>query len=183
MQEVASTNELLEFKGIEIAVSGLRHFECSQCHTYCETPEQLDANAEIMHKAWSDVRVHDKQQKGLLTGKEIRAIREYLGITQKQASLMFGGGSNAFAKYEAEDVFQSEAMNKLLLLAKEMPAVAQHLAEKVGVTLKAQTEQAIKKDRVRSFPFSENPQVKVGRFNNRPDVCSNEHSMEYANAA
>lgn len=58
-----------------------------------------------------------KQVDGLLTGTEVRALRERLGITQAEAADIFGGGPVAFSKYESDDVAQSEAMDKLLRLA------------------------------------------------------------------
>ena len=55
------------------------------------------------------------------------------GLTQKQAAKVFGGGSNAFAKYEAEDVVQSVGMDKLLRLAVEVPDAATWLFRQSGI--------------------------------------------------
>jgi len=37
-----------------------------------------------------------------------------LGLTQHAASSIFGGGLNAFSKYERGEVIQSKAMDKLI---------------------------------------------------------------------
>jgi len=51
---------------------------------------------------------------GLLSSADIRKARRYLGLTQHAASSVFGGGLNAFPKYERGEVIQSEAMDKLI---------------------------------------------------------------------
>ena len=57
-----------------------------------------------------------KQYDELLSGHEIRKIREDLGIDQSEAYRLFGGGPTAFSKYENNDVIQSESMDTLLRL-------------------------------------------------------------------
>lgn len=57
-----------------------------------------------------------KQYDELLSGQEIRKIREDLGIDQSEAHQLFGGGPTAFSKYENNDVIQSESMDTLLRL-------------------------------------------------------------------
>lgn len=64
-----------------------------------------------------------KQVEGLLTGQEIRQLRQRLKLTQSQAAQLFGGGPVAFSKYENDDVMQSESMDKLLRLASAHPEV------------------------------------------------------------
>ncbi len=54
-----------------------------------------------------------KKSDGLLTSSEIYEARITLGLTQESASLVFGGGKNAFSKYERAEVSQSVAMDKL----------------------------------------------------------------------
>lgn len=64
---------------------------------------------------------------GLLTGAQIRTLRESLGLTQAQAARIFGGGPVAFSKYEHDDVTQSDAMDKLLRVANAVPEALAHL--------------------------------------------------------
>ncbi|MGL4187301.1 MAG: type II toxin-antitoxin system MqsA family antitoxin [Sphaerotilus sulfidivorans] len=52
----------------------------------------------------------------LLSGSQIRKIREKYKISQAQAAKLFGGGPVAFSKYEHDDVAQSAAMDNLLRL-------------------------------------------------------------------
>jgi HTH-type transcriptional regulator / antitoxin MqsA len=55
-----------------------------------------------------------KQIDGLLVGREIAAIRKRYGLTQTQASRLFGVEGVAFSKYENDDLVQSETMDVLL---------------------------------------------------------------------
>ena len=59
----------------------------------------------------------------LLTGEQIQALRARHGLTQKAAAALFGGGPVAFAKYEADDVSQSQAMDRLLRAYDQVPAL------------------------------------------------------------
>jgi transcriptional regulator with XRE-family HTH domain len=74
-----------------------------------------------------------KEVDGRLTGQQMRDTRIELGLTQVQAAAIFGGGPNSFAKYEADDVTQSEAMDNLVRLASEVPAAKQWLFSKASV--------------------------------------------------
>lgn len=80
-----------------------------------------------------------KQVQGLLTGAELQALRKHWGLKQADAAKVFGGGPVAFSKYEADDVMQSEAMDKLLRLAAEVPAALHKLVADASVERKTQT--------------------------------------------
>ncbi len=73
-----------------------------------------------------------KEVDGLLTGAELRALRDRLGISQVQAARLFGGGPVAFSKYENDDVAQSDAMDRLIRLAAEVPGALQWLGQRAG---------------------------------------------------
>ena len=51
----------------------------------------------------------------------IRAAREAVGLSQREAGRVFGGGPTAFYKYETAKAVPSEAMSNLLRLALERP--------------------------------------------------------------
>ena len=99
-----------EYRGQQGTVT-LRYAECDACGSEITG----DADGRANKRA---VLAFRKSVDGLLTGAEIRALREKLGITQEQASRLFGGGPKAFSKYEADDVAPSEAMNTLLCLVR-----------------------------------------------------------------
>ena len=98
---------------------------CRQCGDEVIFTEQIKRNDCILRDAWRKID-------GLLTAQEIVALREKLGLTQQEAAKVFGGGVNAFSKYERSEVIQSVAMDKLMRLALEMPAVLSQLKQQAG---------------------------------------------------
>ena len=57
-----------------------------------------------------------------LSPNDIRTIRESLGLTQREAGVLLGGGPTAFAKYESGTARPSTAVANLLKLLKEDPS-------------------------------------------------------------
>jgi HTH-type transcriptional regulator/antitoxin MqsA len=103
----------------------LHYSECDCCGSDITTPEQSRCNKRLMTE-------FKKQVDGLLTGREVKGIRLALGLTQADAAKIFGGGPVAFSKYEADDVAQSEAMDKLLRVAQAVPEAYAHLTHNSG---------------------------------------------------
>jgi HTH-type transcriptional regulator / antitoxin MqsA len=71
----------------------------------------------------SDAALKDLKVKAddLLSPKDVRRIRTKLGLTQRQASELLGGGPNAFQKYESGEVLVSKAIANLLRVLEQRP--------------------------------------------------------------
>jgi HTH-type transcriptional regulator / antitoxin MqsA len=106
--------DFFQHGGREISVADLEGYECPHCGADPIFEDQIRRN---------HARIADAKRKagGLLTGSEIKALRERLRLTQKEAADLFGGGANAFSKYERGDVAQSVAMDRLLRLVERHP--------------------------------------------------------------
>lgn len=104
----------VEFKGLTFHVVGLSREVCSHCGYSFEGDGQHDANVRVIKGEFINTRARVKRENNLLDGVSIKAIRVKLGLTQREASVLFGGGANAFSKYENEEIVQSFAMDKLL---------------------------------------------------------------------
>jgi putative zinc finger/helix-turn-helix YgiT family protein len=104
-------SDTFKYDDQEIVVDGLERSLCSVCGSDPIMPEQGRRN---------QLRVADakRQHVGLLTSVQIRGIREFLNLSQQAAADLFGGGDNAFSKYERGDVIQSRVMDSALRLAK-----------------------------------------------------------------
>jgi HTH-type transcriptional regulator / antitoxin MqsA len=63
----------------------------------------------------------------LMTPPEIVRIRHKLGLSQREAGALFGGGYRAFQKYEAGEVTTSEPMANLLRLVDRHPELLNEL--------------------------------------------------------
>ncbi|MFA6015677.1 MAG: type II TA system antitoxin MqsA family protein [Gallionellaceae bacterium] len=184
-------------KGVNITAEGLLCDYCEACNIEMTSPDQIDHNVKVIRSAFIAERERVKREQEMLTGAEIRLAREFLGITQKQASKIFGGGPTAFAKYEAEDVVQSVGMDKLIRLASEVPAAAEWLFERAGETFgKSIAEHplhftmqdiynnplAAQKTKLPSW-FAEDLTTKHGQFDLRNAVFSSCNDGAYADAA
>lgn len=106
---LTSEVEVNTYKGSEYSVD-IEYSNCDSCHREFLSKSQIIANE-------AKVREAKKQIDGLLSAENIKAIRKLLNLSQTGASTVFGGGQNAFSKYERSEVTQSQAMDKLLRLA------------------------------------------------------------------
>ncbi|HAI58915.1 MAG TPA: type II toxin-antitoxin system MqsA family antitoxin [Xanthomonadaceae bacterium] len=101
-------------RGVETPVDGLEVMRCDACGAELIEADQARRN----YRKMVDIgRTID----GLLTGDAIVNLRKRLGLTQQEAAELFGGGPNAFSKYERGDVVQSVAMDRLLRLVGSFP--------------------------------------------------------------
>jgi putative zinc finger/helix-turn-helix YgiT family protein len=71
----------------------------------------------------------------LLMGQEILALRRKYGLTQQQASQIFGKGKIAFSRYENETTYPDESTTLLLTMAIEKPDALRWLADRAGVEI------------------------------------------------
>jgi len=145
LQPKTYTGEI-EHNAHRLEVHGLEFYCCPECDADPVFPDQARRN----HRRFQDAR---RRVDGLLTGKEIVGIRENLGLTQRQAAELFGGGANAFSKYERGDVIQSVAMDRLIRMVARFPALLGGLAQDAGIELDTLAAQGLpaSADRLREF--------------------------------
>lgn len=119
-------SEQMEHNGKLLTVSGLERYRCSQCDADPVLRDQIRRN---------QVRLCDARRlaDGFITGEQIRALRERLGLSQPEAAGIFGGGANAFSKYERGEVIQSLPMDRLLRCAEAFPLLVDVLRRVAGL--------------------------------------------------
>lgn len=113
-------SDTFDHHGALIVVEGLEGYVCAECGADPVFEDQIKRNHWRIVNA---KRVAD----GLLTGQQIKELRKELALTQREASEVFGGGANAFSKYERGHVVQSSAMDKLLRLVGKFPYLLSEL--------------------------------------------------------
>src|SRR5690625_613092 len=86
-------SEELEYRGKTLRVDGLEGYLCDTCGADPVFEDQIRRG----DAKFQDAR---RQADGLLMGSDIRDFRKSFRLTQQQASKIFGGGTNAFSKYE-----------------------------------------------------------------------------------
>jgi HTH-type transcriptional regulator / antitoxin MqsA len=101
---------------------------CNQCGAEVIFTEQIKRNDCRTRDAWRKID-------GLLTANEIVELRNKLGLTQQDAAKIFGGGVNAFSKYERSEVIQSIAMDRLMRSALEVPDMFLWLKKQAGLPI------------------------------------------------
>lgn len=131
---IVKEDETISYKGKEIVARGLSFYECPECGEQF-ADSALDKENSIL------IREAKKQSEGLLSSKGIKKVREHLGMTQSEAANIFGGGVNAFSKYERGEVSQSEAMDKLMRAAMSVDGLFKWLCEDAGVHPARETKQ------------------------------------------
>ncbi|MCR9214981.1 MAG: type II toxin-antitoxin system MqsA family antitoxin [Proteobacteria bacterium] len=96
---------------------------------YCINPDCGEGMVE--ESAWDQVSRIKAELKadylGVMAPDHIREIRVNLKLSQRKAGLIFGGGPNAFQKYEAGKVTISQPMNNLLRLVAKYPELMMEL--------------------------------------------------------
>ncbi|WP_323144827.1 type II TA system antitoxin MqsA family protein [Massilia phyllosphaerae] len=70
-----------------------------------------------------------------LMGEEYIALRKRYGLTQRQASKIFGKGLIAFSRYENEESYPDASTRLLIELAISRPEILKTLADKAGVEI------------------------------------------------
>ena len=90
-------------------------------------------SGESVHTA-EDMKVSDAalkelrlQVENLLKPQEVKRIRNKIGLTQREAGTILGGGPNAFQKYEQDTVTVSKPMSNLLRVLDRHPEEVEEL--------------------------------------------------------
>jgi len=109
-------SDTVDFRGMELDVENLEMSICSHCGYKWESKEQRECNNSIIRVSYAKIRDELREKDGLLSGYDITQIRQKFGLSQREAATLFGGGYNAFNKYESGEVLQSFAMDRLLRL-------------------------------------------------------------------
>ncbi len=88
---------------------------CNQCDDGILSNQDI----EVTEKSFEEFKA---KVDGLLSPDEIRRIRRnILGLTQQQAAEVFGGGKNAFSRYENGEIKPSLPLSNLLKMFERHP--------------------------------------------------------------
>jgi putative zinc finger/helix-turn-helix YgiT family protein len=119
---------------------------CDQCGTEKTSAAQHRENLRALAER--------KQHYGeAMMGEEILALRKRYGITQQQASEIFGKGKIAFSRYETETTYPDESTTALLWLAAKDPGAMKRLADRAGVALPLWEERCEDERRIKLRPM------------------------------
>jgi len=106
-------------------VAGQHYALCAKCGTRGYLPGQRDENR-------AQIRRYQDSLPGFISPSDVLAVREKYMLTQKDASLIFGGGVQSFSKWERGTASPAGPTARLIKLALNYPEVMQALAKEVG---------------------------------------------------
>ena len=101
-------NVVFEYKGQKITIK--------QPGLYCDECGEAFYDSNDIKATKKELADFKRKVDNLLTSQEIKRIRKKLRLTQKDASLLFGGGVRAFYKYESGEINQTKSVDLLLRL-------------------------------------------------------------------
>lgn len=124
LHEKVITREF-ERDGYVLVVPNYKVSGCDSCGAVVTSAQQARENQLAKNAA-------EAKRFGLLTGSDVKRIREKFRLSQADASTVFGGGPNAFYKYERSEVIVSKAMDLLLRVTDEIPEASAWLLGRAG---------------------------------------------------
>ncbi|MGI4789553.1 MAG: type II toxin-antitoxin system MqsA family antitoxin [Janthinobacterium lividum] len=89
--------------------------------------EEAIADSEDMKVSSRELHILKAKAANLLAAAEVRRVRKTLGLTQREAGLVLGGGPNAFQKYENAELVPSKAISNLLRVLEVHPSALEIL--------------------------------------------------------
>jgi putative zinc finger/helix-turn-helix YgiT family protein len=120
--------------------------KCDTCGSVRVLSAQHDENLRRLAARKSEYEGH-------LMGEEYIAFRKRYGLTQQQASKIFGKGIIAFSRYENEEFYPDTSSRLLFEVAMARPEVLKMLADKAGVTIPLWKERCEDEQRIKVRPF------------------------------
>ncbi|MBU3649154.1 MAG: hypothetical protein FGM28_02470 [Limnohabitans sp.] len=126
VQEMYETNTRMGRRNYK--VEKLLMWVCQSCQFEFEDEAQSAHNLSLFEQVTAE-------EPGAVTPGLMRKLRRIWGLTQAQASALFGAGSTSFAKWESEQTKPSRPSALLLQAAFHVPQVMQFLAKLAKVDL------------------------------------------------
>ncbi len=122
----------LAYKGLETTVLVPGQW-CDVCGDGILGPEGL----RVRDVARAELRA---KFQGVLGPSEVKRIREKLGLSQRTASELLGGGAQSFQRYESGAVVVSEGMSNQLILLDKVSDLPDSVREGLLAALRAERE-------------------------------------------
>lgn len=106
----------------KVTIDGLSGWRCGECGEV-----EFDDQSARRYAAVGDELVLRERER---QSREIKRIRRKLGLTQRAAAKLTGGGHNAFSRYERGEVTPMPAVVNLFRLLDKRPELLKELTNK-----------------------------------------------------
>lgn len=110
----------LPVNGGEITVPSAAHLKCPKCH-------EVVLRSQDARRLSEDAIAIYRRKHGLLSADQIRAIRERFDLTQAEFARLVRLGANTLSRWESGRNVQTEAMDTLLRLIRDLPGTIEYL--------------------------------------------------------
>jgi putative zinc finger/helix-turn-helix YgiT family protein len=106
--------------GEDVSVPSALHLRCRKC-------DEVVLRFSDGRRLQEDAIALYRKKHGLLSADEIRAIRERFGLTQSELARLLHLGANTISRWESGRNVQTEAMEMLLRLLRDLPGSLDYL--------------------------------------------------------
>jgi HTH-type transcriptional regulator/antitoxin MqsA len=110
----------LPVNGEDVAVPSAVHMSCPKCG-------EIVLRFADARRLQQDAIAIYRQKHGLLSASDIKGIRERYGLTQGEFARLLHLGANTISRWEAGRNVQTEAMEMLLRLIRDLPGSLDYL--------------------------------------------------------
>jgi putative zinc finger/helix-turn-helix YgiT family protein len=110
----------LPVNGEEVSVPFAVHLRCPKC-------DEVLLRFSDSRRLQEDASAIYRKKHRLLSADEIRAIRERFGLTQSELAHLLHLGANTISRWESGRNVQTEAMEMLLRLIRDLPGSLDYL--------------------------------------------------------
>ena len=113
--------------GEDVSVPSAMHLRCPKC-------DEVVLRFSDARRLQEDAIAVYRKKHGLLSADEIRALRERFGLTQGELARLLHLGANTISRWESGRNVQTEAMEILLRLLRDLPGSLDYLRQHARVT-------------------------------------------------
>lgn len=106
--------------GEEVSVPSAAHLRCPKC-------DEVVLRFSDSRRLQEDAIAIYRRKHALLSADEIRGIRERLGLTQSELARLLHLGANTISRWESGRNVQTEALEMLLRLIRDLPGSLEYL--------------------------------------------------------
>ncbi len=110
----------LPVNGEDVSVPSALHLRCPKC-------DEVVLRFSDSKRLQEDASAIYRRKRGLLSADGIRAIRERFGLTQRELAHLLHLGANTISRWESGRNVQTEAMEMLLRLIRDLPGSIEYL--------------------------------------------------------
>lgn len=110
----------LPVNGEEVTVSAAAHLSCPKCH-------EVVLRSQDARRLGEDAIGIYRRKHGLLSADQIRSIRERHTLTQAEFGRLLRLGANTLSRWESGRYVQTEAMDTLLRVIRDVPGSIDYL--------------------------------------------------------